>query len=105
MKKLIACCFAMLPLAAMAYPIDVTDDVAGTDVTFDVQEINFNMSGVLVRNHGNVPVRCQATFRNGPEAPRTRKVLIKPHSESHLTAKFTREIMRLRVDLKCTNDA
>lgn len=105
MKKQLVCSLALLPVMAMAnYPIEVSEDLTGTEVTYDVQNINYNMGGLLLRNHGAVPVRCQALFRNGPEAPRTRKVLVQPHTQTHLTAKFTREILRLRVDLKCEDE-
>lgn len=103
MKKLSALLLAVLPLGAFAYSIEVTEKLTDTEITYDVQEVTYNMGGLLLRNHGPVAVRCEALFRNGPEAPRVRKVLLDPHSQKTLTAKFTREILRLRVELSCAN--
>lgn len=101
MKKLSCALLLMLPLTVWAYPIEMDANVSNTDVTYDTQELNYNMGAVLVRNHGTTAARCTATFRNGPEAPRTRRTLIASGAEANMTAKFTREILRLRIQLNC----
>lgn len=103
MKKLCCIALSLLPMAALAYPIEVQESLANTEITYYSQEITYDMAGILLTNHGTQPARCKAVFRNGPEAPRTRKVLVAPHSQSNINAKFTREILRLRINLSCEN--
>jgi hypothetical protein len=40
-------------------------------------------------------------FRNGPEAPRTRKIEVAAGKFKNATAKFNRNIIKLRITLTC----
>lgn len=102
MKRLSCALLALLPLTAMgAYPIEVETVLNGTEVSYSSQDISADMAALFVVNQGREPVRCTAVFRNGPEAPRTRKVSLKSGEDAGLTAKFTRDIIKLRVKLEC----
>ena len=102
MKKLSCALFALLPMGAFAaYPIDVESQLNGAEVSFSSQEISHDMAALFVVNQGRTAAQCTALFRNGPEAPRTRKVLLQPGQDASLTAKFTRDILRLRIKLTC----
>lgn len=101
MKKLCCALIALLPLAAFAYPIEVEKQFNGAEVSVTTQEIDHNMGAVLLYNYGETEAECKAVFRNGPEAPRTRKVLLAPGQNSNLTVKFARSIIKLRVQLTC----
>jgi len=99
----IFCCalVALLPLAAFAYPIELEKQFNGAEVSVTTQEIDHNMAAVLLYNYGQTEAECKAVFRNGPEAPRTRKALLAPGQSSNLTVKFARSIIKLRVQLTC----
>lgn len=102
MKKLSCALLALLPLTALAvYPIDVETQLNGTEVSYSSQEISGDMAALFVVNQGRSAVQCSAVFRNGPESPRTRKVLLQSGQDASLTAKFTRDILRLRIKLEC----
>ncbi|MGE8496415.1 MAG: 3-phosphoglycerate kinase [Pseudomonas sp.] len=101
MKNLCCALLMLLPLGAMAYPINLEKQLNGAEVSATTQEIDHNMGAVLLYNYGETEAECRAVFRNGPEAPRTRKVVLAPGQNSSLTMKFTRSIIRLRIDLTC----
>jgi hypothetical protein len=99
----IFCCalIALLPLVAFAYPIEVKKQLNGTEVSVTSQEIDHNIGAVVLYNYGQTEAECSGVFRNGPEAPRTRKVVLAPGQSSNLTMKFARSIIKLRVQLTC----
>ncbi|MBU1332519.1 MAG: 3-phosphoglycerate kinase [Gammaproteobacteria bacterium] len=101
MKKLACALIALLPLSAFAYPIDVERQLNGAEVSVSTQEVDHNIGAVVLYNYGQSQAQCSAVFRNGPEAPRTRKVSLEPGASSNLTMKFARSIIRLRVELTC----
>jgi hypothetical protein len=101
MKKLVCALIALLPLSAFAYPIDVERQLNGAEVSVSTQEIDHNIGAVVLYNYGQSQAQCTAVFRNGPEAPRTRKVNLAPGATSNLSMKFARSIIRLRVELTC----
>jgi len=91
----------MLPLSAFAYPIDVEKHINGVQIDYNSHDTAYDIGTVTLNNYGDVPARCTAVFSNGPEAPRTRHVQIAPKSSRNVTVKFSREIVRLRVKLRC----
>ncbi|MDM8349392.1 3-phosphoglycerate kinase [Pseudomonas sp. sp1636] len=101
MKKTCCALIALLPLTAVAYPIELEKQFNGAEVSVTTQEVDHNMGALLLYNYGQTEAECKAVFRNGPEAPRTRKVLLAPGQSSNLTVKFSRSIIRLRVQLTC----
>ncbi|MDP2245648.1 3-phosphoglycerate kinase [Pseudomonas sp.] len=101
MKNVCCALIALLPLVAFAYPIELEKQFNGAEVSVTSQEIDHNMAAVLLYNYGQTEAECKAVFRNGPEAPRTRQVLLAPGQNSNLTVKFARSIIKLRVQLTC----
>lgn len=101
MKNICCALIALLPLVAFAYPIEVEKQLNGAEVSVTTQEIDHNMGAVLLYNYGQTEAECSGVFRNGPELPRTRKVLLVPGQSSNLTVKFARSIIKLRVQLTC----
>lgn len=101
MKKFCCALIALLPLTAFAYPIEVEKQLNGAEVSVTTQEIDHNMGAVLLDNYGQTAAHCKAVFRNGPEVPRTRKVLLAAGESSNMTVKFARSIIKLRVQLTC----
>ena len=101
MKKVCCALLACLQQNVMAYPIEVEKQVNGAEVSATTQEIDHNMGAVQLYNYGRSDAKCTAVFRNGPEAPRTRKVVLPAGDSNNLAVKFSRSIIKLRVKLTC----
>ncbi len=102
MKTILFALLAVTPLTCLAaYPIEVEKQLNGAEITYSTQDIDYNMGAVSLTNQGATDATCTLVFRNGPEAPRTRKASIAPGKTVNLTAKFTRSIIRLRVQMTC----
>lgn len=101
MKKIFCLLCILLPLGAYAYPIELSRQLNGAEVSATTQVIDHNMAALLLYNYGQAEAECSAVFRNGPEAPRTRRALLAPGASNNLTVKFTRGVVRLRVELSC----
>lgn len=101
MKKCCAALLLSLPLGAMAYPIDVEKDLTGVKVDYTVYDTAYDIGSISLNNYGQVPAACKVTFRNGPEAPRVRRVNVPAGRSVDVTAKFNRQIIKLRIVLDC----
>lgn len=98
------CCalLALLPLSGFAaYPIEVEKQLNGAEISYSTQDIDSDLGGLTLRNIGEANAECTAVFRNGPEAPRTRRVLIDAGQTNNLSVKFNRNIIKLRIKLTC----
>lgn len=101
MKKLCLALVALLPLTAAAYPIEVNKSLNGAEVSASTSDVDSDIGSVMLYNYGQSTAACTTVFRNGPEAPRTRKVELAPGQTSNQTVKFARNVIKLRVDLTC----
>ena len=101
MKKICCALLACLPLSVLAYPSEVEKQLNGAEVSTSIQEIDHNMGALQLYNYGRSDAKCTAVFRNGPEAPRTRKVVLPAGDSNNLAVKFSRSIIKLRVKLTC----
>jgi hypothetical protein len=102
MRKICCVLLAMLPLSAFAYPIDVEKHLNGLKVDYTAYDTDADIGSIQVNNYGSTDVACTVVFRNGPEAPRTRKVDVPAGKFKNATAKFNRTIIKLRIELTCT---
>src|SRR5690606_17147232 len=95
--------FALLPLAAVAatYPVELEQQLNGAEINATPEAIDRDLAGLLLLNYGQTPAVCTAVFRNGPEAPRTRRVELQAGERKALTSKFKRDVIRLRITLTC----
>jgi len=95
---------ALLPLAANAatWPVELEQQLNGSAVIATPQAIDRDLAGLQLANHGPHAVVCSAVFRNGPQAPRTRRVALQPGDSKALVVKFRRDVIRLRIGLTCT---
>ncbi|MNJ74479.1 hypothetical protein D3C77_714190 [compost metagenome] len=59
------------------------------------------MGSITLNNYGEVPAQCKVRFQNGPEAPRVRRVQVAAKQSKDVTAKFNREIIKLRIKVDC----
>lgn len=74
MKKCCAAILMCLPLGAMAYPIDVDKHLDGVKLDYTAYDTAYDIGAITLNNYGQVAAACKVTFRNGPEAPRVRRV-------------------------------
>ena len=98
------CCLvllALLPLTAAAYPTELEKQMNGAEVSATVQQIDSNIGGLTLYNYGLTDAKCNAQFRNGPEAPRTRKVEGPAGRFRNATTKLNRRIIRPRIGRTC----
>jgi hypothetical protein len=86
--------------AAAAYPIDLEVRADELNVT-TVVHADGRLAVIEVSNHEPYAVRCEALFRNGPEQGRSRRAIIESGTALPLTWMPRREVVRLRVELRC----
>ena len=101
MKKCCAALLLCLPLGAMAYPIDVQKDLDGVKLDYTAYDTAYDIGAITLNNYGQVAAACRVTFRNGPEAPRVRRINVPAGKSVDVTAKFNRQIIKLRIALDC----
>lgn len=101
MKKFCCVVLALLPLTAFAYPIDVQKNLNGLRIDYESFDTDKDIGSIRVANYGEVDAVCKVVFSNGPEAPRTRNIEVPAGKHTNATAKFSREIIKLRVELSC----
>ncbi|MGX5220143.1 MULTISPECIES: hypothetical protein [Pseudomonas] len=101
MNKLCCALFALLPIYAFAYPLETEKHLNGAEITVTPMDIDDTLGAVGLYNYGQAAAECKVVFRNGPEAPRTRKALLKPGDDINLSVRFSRKIIKLRMDVEC----
>ncbi|MBB2496595.1 3-phosphoglycerate kinase [Aquipseudomonas ullengensis] len=101
MKKLCLAIVALLPLTAVAYPVELSKQLNGAEISATTQDVDSNIGAVILYNYGEADATCTAVFRNGPEAPRTRRTDVKAGATTNLTSRFGRNIIKLRIELTC----
>jgi len=101
MKKICCALLALLPLTAFAYPIDVEKHLNGLSIDYNAYDTDADIGSIQVNNYGNTDATCKVVFRNGPEAPRTRNIEVAAGKFKNATAKFNRNIIKLRIELTC----
>ena len=101
MYKLVAVLLlALASGSAVAYPIDLELRVDELNVS-SVVHTDGRLAVIEVSNHEPNAVRCEALFRNGPERGRSRRAIIESGAALPLTWMPRREVVRLRVELRC----
>ncbi len=101
MKKCCAVLLLLLPLSALAYPIEVEKQLDGVKLDYTAYDTHYDMGAISLNNYGQVAAQCKVTFRNGPEAPRVRRVQVPAGKRVDVNAKFNRQIIKLRIALSC----
>jgi hypothetical protein len=101
MKKICCALLVLLPLTAFAYPIDVEKHLNGLSIDYTAYDTDADIGSIQVNNYGSTDAACTVVFRNGPEAPRTRRIEVTAGKFKNATAKFNRNIIKLRIQLTC----
>ncbi|MNF90743.1 hypothetical protein D3C84_733220 [compost metagenome] len=73
----------------------------GVKLDYATYDTDRDMGSITLNNYGEVPAQCKVRFQNGPEAPRVRRVQVPAKQSKDVTAKFNREIIKLRISLDC----
>ena len=102
MKKFCCVVLAMLPLTAFAYQIDVEKQLNGLSMDYNAYDTDSDIATLQVNNYGSTDAICKVVFNNGPEAPRTRNIEVAAGKHKNATAKFSRSIIKMRIQLTCT---
>jgi hypothetical protein len=102
MKKFCCVVLAMLPLTAFAYQIDVEKQLNGLSIDYNTYDTDSDIATIQVNNYGSTDATCKVVFNNGPEAPRTRNIEVAAGKHKNATAKFSRSIIKMRIQLTCT---
>lgn len=96
--------FAQQGSSPWGFPIDVQLNAGGLDlVNTDTGDVG-NVATVTLLNQDRREAFCVATFVNGPERPSALRVRLAPGEKTILTQAFQREILRVRVDIECSQD-
>ncbi|MDY7561538.1 3-phosphoglycerate kinase [Pseudomonas sp. 10B1] len=101
MKKFCCVLLALLPITAFAYPIDVEKHLTGVSIDYTSYDTDYNLGSIKLNNYGDNAAECTVVFINGPESPRTRRVQLPAKASVDASAKFTRSIIKLRINLTC----
>lgn len=101
MKKSCLALLLCMPAMAMAYPIDVEKQLSGVKLDYATYATAYDIGAITLNNYGSQPAACRVMFRNGPEAPRVRRVTVPAGKSVDVTAKFNRQIIKLRISLDC----
>jgi len=102
MKRICCVLLALMPLTAFAYPIDVEKNYTGVQIDYTSHDTDYDIGSITLNNYGSVDAQCSVVFRNGPEAPRTRRVTVAAKQSADVSAKFSRSIIKLRIQLTCS---
>ncbi len=85
---------------AWAWPVDLNLETNGLEITAQVDQIG-DSAVVRLTNYATVTVRCELVFRNGPETPRTRQVVLEPGDARPVSYRPQRTVVRLRIEGWC----
>lgn len=77
-------------------------ELTGVKLDYTAYDTAYDIGAITLNNYGQVPAACKVTFRNGPEAPRVRRVNVPAGKSVDVTAKFNRQIIKLRIALNCS---
>nr|BFE90619.1 hypothetical protein GCM10020185_11550 [Pseudomonas brassicacearum subsp. brassicacearum] len=73
----------------------------GLSIDYNAYDTDADIGSIQVNNYGSTDAACTVVFSNGPEAPRTRKIEVAAGKFKNATAKFNRNIIKLRIKLTC----
>ena len=104
MKKILTILLLALPGAVLAFPFEVEKQLNGAEVAVATLDLGNNMASVSLSNYGARAAVCKVRFRNGPEAPRTRRASAAAGETAHVTARFNNTVIKMRVQVECKQD-
>lgn len=92
---------ALLATNAAAFPTDLEIDSGGLAVQATTAS-DGRLAIVQISNREPFAIRCETSFRNGPEVGRTRRTTLEPAESASVSWMPRRQVIRVRVVLSCT---
>lgn len=90
----------LLSAIAAAFPVEFDVNTEGVEV--DIVRVEAGEAVVLrVRNYEDAEIRCDLTFRNGPEIARQRKISVEAGEQRVVRWNPSRNVVRIRVSGSC----
>ena len=90
----------LLSAVAAAFPVEFDVNTEGLEV--DIVRVDVDEAVVLrVRNYEDGEIRCDLTFRNGPEIARQRKISVDAGQQHVVRWNPSRHVVRIRVSGSC----
>ncbi len=86
------------------FPIDVEEQLNELDITYETQSVT-TVANLYVSNNTQKIVFCRTVFHNGPETPKIWRGEILPKQIFMFSASFKRDIIRVKIDLTCSDEA
>lgn len=81
-------------------PIDLDGNYKDVGIRVDASYIG-NLAAIELENTSNDLLDCKGVFHSGPEQDVIRRVVLAPGSETILSAKFFRHVIRLKININC----
>lgn len=99
----VICVAATLLISGQAwgFPVEVSEKIEGVQVAVEAMDLGENTAAVALLNYGEVAAQCRVRFRSGPGVPVTRNARVEAGQRMHVTAGFSHEVIRMRVDVNC----
>jgi len=92
---------ALLSSVVMAFPFEVKEQLNGLHISIETMDLGDNLAAVRLYNYGEQEAQCSVRFQGGPQAPRLRKARVAVQERVNLTASFSNQIIRMRVQVTC----
>jgi len=90
----------LLSAVAAAFPVEFDVNTEGLEV--DIVRVDVDEAVVLrVRNYEDGGIRCDLTFKNGPEIARQRKISVDAGQDRVVRWVPSRQVVRIRVSGSC----
>ena len=81
-------------------PIDIEGNYEASGIDVKVNTVA-NLAMLEIGNGSSNVVKCEGVFHSGPEPDVLRKALLNPGAEKMLSAKFHRNVIRLKISVNC----
>lgn len=91
----------LLAAGAWSFPFEVAENIEGVEIAVDTMDLGDNNAAVSLENYGAVAAQCKVRFRSGPGVPVNRSARVGAGQKVHVTAGFSRQVIRMRVDVNC----
>lgn len=81
-------------------PIDLVGNYEGNGIYVKANTIG-NLAMVEIENISADVMACEGVFHSGPEPDVLRRTVLQSGSEKMISAKFHRNVIRLRIEVNC----
>jgi len=100
-KAVVFAAAILISAGVSAFSFEVNKQLNGLQISVDTMDLGDNLAAVTLYNYGEQEAQCSVRFQSGPQAPRTRKARVAVQQTVNLTASFSNQVIRMRVQVKC----